>query len=87
MAKLRIPESVPSGPAALEWYVGLPLPSDKAHAHRQCSGANGVAVDLMVISGGSGDWERFAVEAEAVRIGVQCRVNASNQSRTDVTCK
>jgi hypothetical protein len=25
--------------------------------------------------------------AEAVHIGVQCRVNAMNQSRTDVTCK
>jgi hypothetical protein len=46
--------------------------------HRQCSGANGVAVDLMVISGGAGDWERFAVEAEAVRIVVECRANAIN---------
>jgi hypothetical protein len=49
-----------------------------AYVYRQCSGADSVAVDLIVISRGAGDWERFAVEAEAVRIVVECRANATN---------
>ncbi|KAF1351756.1 hypothetical protein EJ07DRAFT_159277 [Lizonia empirigonia] len=72
IAKLQIPESVPNGPAALEW---------------QCSGANGVAVDLMIISGGLGDWELFTEESEAVRIAVQCHENATDQSHNNVTCR
>jgi hypothetical protein len=87
IAKLRIPESAPNGPAALEWYVKLAALRAKSHPYRQCSGANGVAVDLMVISGGFGDWERFADDSEAVRIAVQCRSNTTDQSRTNVTCK
>ncbi|RAQ98956.1 hypothetical protein DDE82_008747 [Stemphylium lycopersici] len=70
IAKLRIPRSVPDGPAALEW---------------QCSGANGIAVDLMVIFGGSGNLDKFAEESEAVRIAVECHANATDQSRT--TCR
>ncbi|KAF1840103.1 uncharacterized protein K460DRAFT_421111 [Cucurbitaria berberidis CBS 394.84] len=62
VAKLRIPESVPNGAAALEW---------------QCSGTDGTAVNLMVISGGDGDWERFVAESEEVRINVQCWANVT----------
>src|SRR4051794_19996928 len=47
IARLRIPESAPNGPAALEWYVKVATLGAEYNPCRQCSSANGVAVDLM----------------------------------------
>lgn len=44
---------------------------------RQCSGVDGIAVNLMVISGGTGDWELFTRESEVAKTVVQCHTSGN----------
>ncbi|KAF2849426.1 hypothetical protein T440DRAFT_519025 [Plenodomus tracheiphilus IPT5] len=73
VAKFRIPKSSPNGAAALEW---------------ECSGIDGTALDLMVISGGDGDWDLFSAENEADCVTVNCRINSTHPFRQpqNTTC-
>ncbi|KAH3938389.1 hypothetical protein HBH98_254700 [Parastagonospora nodorum] len=74
IAKFRVPHSAPNGAAALEW---------------QCSGVDGTSVNLLVISGGTGDWEEFLAESGIACIIVQCRTNTTSTMPAgsgNVTC-
>jgi hypothetical protein len=55
---------------------------------RECSGIDGTALDIMVISGGDGDWDLFSVEEEAACITVHCRLNSTYpyHALQNVTC-
>ncbi|OCK97479.1 uncharacterized protein K441DRAFT_630441, partial [Cenococcum geophilum 1.58] len=66
-AKISIPLSVPNGTAAVQW---------------QCSGAQGISVDLMVISGGMGDYEAFLNDSEQATIIVECRNGTGSAAAT-----
>ena len=49
---------------------------------RECSGADGTSVNLMVIVGGTGKVEDFLVDSELVRADVYCRDNGTTRDTT-----
>jgi hypothetical protein len=49
----------------------------QAYSYRQCAGVDGMAVDLVVFSGGTGDVEKYGSESQETLISVHCRTNAT----------
>jgi hypothetical protein len=52
--------------------------------HRKCSGVDGVAMDVMVISGGTGDPDRLLMETGCVKTFCSSKVRNAYQNSTCV---
>ena len=57
-------------------------------SNRQCSGSTGISVDLIAISGGTGDLDALLSETQDMSVALECAADASHaMDRTNTICR